>query len=1014
MAHGMDRTPEAAEVSSDASGQLTRLRERLRGASGPRYWRSLDELSQSPEFQELVEREFPTALPIDDSPTSRRRFLQLMGASMALAGLSSCGRQPLEKIVPYVRQPEEIIPGVPLYFASSMPQPGNGLAMGVLVESHMGRPTKIEGNPEHPASLGSTDVHAQSSMLDLYDPHRSQIAMRYGIPRSWDAFCRDAGEVLEAHRALQGAGVAIVTPSLVAPTERRLMDELRSALPKARFVEWETAGRETLRRATDEAFGRALDPVYRFEQAEVVLALDSDFLTEGPNAVRASREFMAKRRVREGHAEMNRLYSVESTPTNTGTVADHRWALSPRELERFALAVAAQMGVSGARAKAPFDSGDWPHRVEAVARDLSRHRGRSLVVAGEQAPVALQVLAHAMNESLGNLGQTVSYLALSDGSGDPDSQLRELVAEIDSGAIEICLLLGVNPVFDAPGDVDLGSALKKVPHCVHLGLHANETAQYSTWHIPQTHWLECFGDAIAADGTLSLAQPLLEPLYDGKSLSQFMQYLIDGDPEARDEDLVQATWREHWGDGGFERRWRKSLHDGLIEDSSPGTFAPSLRSGAASRAASLLGGGEGLSVIFRADPTIFDGRFANNGWLQECPKPLTRLTWDNAALLAPALAEAEGLSNGDVIELSAEGRSIEIPVWIVPGHAPDCITLNFGYGRTHGGPIAVGPGTNVHPLRSSLSPLRQDGVALRRTGAKVELATTQEHSSMEGRDLVREGSLEEYHHDPAHLIDGPESHMDVSKSLYPEWDYSEGYKWGMAIDLTACTGCNACVISCVSENNIAVVGKDQVLNGREMHWIRIDRYFEGDLDHAKALHQPVMCMQCEQAPCEPVCPVGATVHSDEGLNDMIYNRCVGTRYCSNNCPYKVRRFNFLSYVDNKSETRKMQRNPDVTVRMRGVMEKCTYCVQRINHARIEAKKEDRRIRDGEITTACQQVCPSQAIAFGDLNDENSQVSRWKKEPVDYGILTELGTRPRTTYLAKLRNPNPELETGHHG
>ncbi|HKI82955.1 MAG TPA: 4Fe-4S dicluster domain-containing protein, partial [Candidatus Krumholzibacteria bacterium] len=919
-------------------------------------------------------------------------------------------------IVPYVKQPEEIIPGRPLYFATSMPQPGSGLSMGLLVESHMGRPTKIEGNPEHPASLGSTDLFAQASVLELYDPDRSQMAVHLGVPRSWDSFCAEMVEPLNALRALKGEGLAVVTPSFASATLERQIGRLKKTFPKARVFQWEAMGRNEIYEGARRAFGADLELTHDFSKAEVVLALQSDFLTQGPSNVRDARDFMSRRRIRDGQTEMNRLYVAESTPTSTGTVADHRFVVSPSELEGFALAIAAQLGVKGLAPVPDSNDGAWTQeQARIVAADLARHRGKSIVIAGEHAPSALQVLVHAMNDRLGNLGSTV---LLSDTPlatlGNPHAELAELTAAMQKGEVDLCFLLGVNPVFDSPGDLDFAQALSQVKTRVHLGLHEDETSLYCHWQLPMNHYLESWSDGVAFDGTPSIGQPLIDPLYEGHSIAQLLEFLINGNDSIEDMAIVQSTWRERHGKTGFDAWWRKALHDGLAGEAQRNHSERSLRAGAVEGARKELAQPTELAVLLRPDPTIFDGRFANSGWLQECPKPITRLTWDNAALMAPKLAQEHQLSNGDRVRIEYEGRSIEIPIWIVPGHAEKAVTVHLGYGRTQGGHVAKDAGVDAYPLRSSTAPWILSGVSLSKVGGRVKLACTQDHQTMEGRDLLRVGTLEGYRDDPEQMAHAHESETDSSKSLYPGWDYSEGYAWGMAIDLTACTGCNACVMACVSENNIAVVGKEQVLNAREMHWIRIDRYFEGELDGADVVNQPVVCMQCEQAPCEPVCPVGATSHSAEGLNDMVYNRCVGTRYCSNNCPYKVRRFNFLAFGDHESESLKMQRNPDVTVRMRGVMEKCTYCVQRINGAKIDAQREDREVRDGEITTACQQVCPTRAISFGNINDKNSEVSHWKSNPLNYGLLTELGTRPRTSYLAKLRNPNPELTDVHHG
>ncbi len=1000
-----------ADTDAPRRLDLSAVRERLAAQQGPAYWRSLDELAQTEQFQELVQREFPSLLPVGmEADFSRRRFLQLMGASFALAGLAACARQPLEKIVPYVKQPEEIIPGKPLYFATAVP--AGGYAMGVLVESHLGRPTKVEGNPDHPASLGSTDLFAQASVLTLYDPDRSKTPTSLGEIRSWTTFLAELAGALTAQKGLQGAGLRLLTTTITSPTLAAQIRELLARYPKARWHQYEPAGRHGARVGARMAFGDWTDARYDFTRARVVVALDADFMCEGPAAVRYARDFMSTRRARVAGAAMSRLYCVESTPTSSGTVADHRLALAPAQLDGFVLALAAQLGVAGAAAP-PDLPPPLSAKAAVIARDLAAHRGASVVVAGEHAPPELHALAHAMNAALGNLGATV---LLTDAvEAQPEDQLdslQRLVAEMAGGKIDLLVVLGGNPVYDAPVDLDFTTAMQKVPLRVHLGLHQNETSDYCHWHLPETHALESWSDARAFDGTVTIVQPLIEPLYDGRSAHGVLACLLER-PDATDYDLVREHWRaQPRATADFESFWRKAVHDGVLAGTALLPRAAAVQSAGIAQAVARLSDsaalGAGLALIFRPDPTVHDGRHANNGWLQECPKPLTKLTWDNAALLSPATAQRLGVANEDLVELRSGERRLAVAVWVLPGQADGAITLHLGYGRTRAGRVGNGCGFNAYALRTAGAPWIAAGIAVTPLGRRYPLACTQEHHSMEGRELVRVGTLAQYQSNPDFARDADRAQENLS--LYPGFKY-EGHAWGLAIDLTACIGCNACVVACQAENNIPIVGKEQVHKGREMHWIRIDRYFEGGLDEASALHQPVMCMHCEQAPCEPVCPVAATSHSAEGLNDMTYNRCVGTRYCSNNCPYKVRRFNFLEYNDRRSETLKMQRNPDVTVRMRGLMEKCTYCVQRINVARINAKTQGRPIQDGEIVTACQQACPTQAIVFGDINDTQSEVTRWKATPLNYGLLTELGTRPRTTYLAKLRNPNPELEGG---
>jgi molybdopterin-containing oxidoreductase family iron-sulfur binding subunit len=991
-------------------------RARLRDRRGPAFWRGLEELAGTPEFERMLAREFPAQASVWPEGVSRRGFLSLMGASLAFGGLTACTRQPLERIVPYVDQPEQIVPGKPLRFATAMTL--GGYATGLLAESHMGRPTKVEGNPEHPASLGATDLFAQASVLSMYDPDRSQTVTHLGRISTWEAFLSDTRKALAALETLGAARVRVLSGTVTSPSLAAAIGRLLERYPQARWHQHEPAGRDEAVAGGAAAFGAPVECRYDLGRAEVVLSLDSDFLTSGPGSLRYARDFTARRRVRAGGASMSRLYAAETTPTATGTMADHRLPLTGGELAAVAVALAAELGVAPA-APASALSDRLAAWVRTVAEDLRLHPGSSLVVAGDTAPAALHVLAHALNDRLGNAGSTVIYTdPVPADAGERGGSFTELVEAMAAGEVDVLIVLGSNPVYEAPADVDIMAALYKVPRRIHLGPHVDETAEFSQWHVPEAHYLESWGDARAFDGTITLQQPLIEPLYGGKSALELIAALVD-DEEMSGHDLLRGHWQERLRIGDFDGFWRRSLHDGFLAESAYEPRSPTLDPSAVAAAAAELGaGGGGLELHFRPDPTVWDGRFANNGWLQECPKPLTKLTWENAALISPALAQQQGLETGDVVALAAGGRSLEAPVWVLPGQPDGCVTLHLGYGRETAGRVGSGLGVNANRLRP-LGAWRIDGLELRPTGERQILASTQLHHNVmpanpegeqaERRHLVRVGTLEQFQRQPDfahHLAHGP----DPELSIFPGHDYP-GYAWGLAVDLGACTGCNACVVACQAENNIAVVGKEQVAAGREMHWLRIDRYYQGDLDEPTVHHQPVMCMHCEQAPCEVVCPVGATVHSDEGLNDMVYNRCVGTRYCSNNCPYKVRRFNFLKYSDTETPVLKLLRNPDVTVRTRGVMEKCTYCVQRINGARIEAETERRQIRDGEIVTACQQVCPTRAIAFGDVNDPDSEVSRWKEQPTNYGLLTELGTRPRTTYLAKITNPNPGLAGG---
>jgi|CXWL01.1.fsa_nt_gi molybdopterin-containing oxidoreductase family iron-sulfur binding subunit len=1001
--------------------ELAEVQERL-GAGGPRFWRSFEELADTAEFQELVEREFPRHA-FDNLPTdgvSRRQFLHLSGASLALAGLTACTRQPVESMVPYVNLPEGVTPGQALYFATAFPLGGYGT--GVLAKSHMGRPIKIEGNPDHPSSKGGTDLFAQASVLGMYDPDRSQNVIERGqVLSTWAAFTAAMVPQANAFKAAGGAGLAVLTGTVTSPTVAAQMRSLRAAMPAARWYQYESAGRHNAHRGAVTAFGRPAEAHFDLAKADVIVSLDADFLTQGPGAPRYARDFADRRRI-DGHdaPNLSRFYILETTPTSTGTVADHRLALAPSEVARFAAALAGSLGVPGASGAATGEAARW---VPAVAADLRAAGARGLVVAGDSQPPAVHVLAHAMNQALGAIGSTVHVTEpVAADPVDHLASIAELARDLESGSIRLLLILGANPAFDAPGDLGFEALLGRVTEArkatlVHLGAYVDETAAFCHWHIPEAHFLETWGDLRGHDGTATIQQPLIDPLFGGKAASEVLALFGDR-TDATAYQLVQATWT-----GQLDANaWAKALNDGVV----PGTAAPALAIPAVAgvgQAVAEVGAlpASGTEIVFRPDPSIWDGRFANNAWLQECPKPITTLTWDNAVLMSPRMAEALGVEyeSSDVdpsrpmMNVTVAGKTVALPAWIVPGHADGAVTVHFGYGRRQAGGVGSGVGVDVSALRTAATAWTAPVTVVLGSGA-YPLAVTQHHNSMHGRHLLRIGTVDEYKANH-HFVHEMGEHVPDA-SFYPLHPYP-GQAWGMAVDLAACTGCNACVVACQSENNIPTVGKEQVINGREMHWLRIDRYYEGeDALAVGSLHnQPVLCQQCEVAPCEPVCPVAATVHSDEGLNDMVYNRCVGTRYCSNNCPYKVRRFNFLKYTDHKNELLKMVKNPEVTVRMRGVMEKCTYCVQRISAGRIATGVQSARhggsdrVPDGTIQTACQQACPSGALVFGDINDPASEVAKRKALPLNYQLLEELGTRPRTTYLAKLRNPNPALE-----
>jgi molybdopterin-containing oxidoreductase family iron-sulfur binding subunit len=1040
--------------------EITAATQQLQAAQGKHCWRSLEELAASESFQEIMRREFPEQADVWPDTLNRRRFLTLMGASLALAGLSGCSVKPAPSsdLVPYVTAPEDVVPGRPLFFATVMPFAGS--ATGLLVESHAGRPTKVEGNPDHPASLGATDIFHQASVLTLYDPDRSQTPTHLGQTRTWGEVLAGLREAVLKQRQHRGAGLRLLSETVVSPALARQIETLLKDLPEAKWHVYEPIHRDTAWHGAQMAFGEAVNPVYDFRKVDVVLSLDADFLQCGPGSLRYVADFIARRRVRTtpqdaATAQMNRLYVVETAVSCTGAKADHRLALRAGDIEGFARALALKLGVAaGGNVAEPLQK--W---VAAVAKDLDAHRGRCLVLAGDRQGPAVHVLVHAINERLGNVGQTVIYTAPTDARpGDRTQSLRELVQDMSQGKVEFLVILGGNPAYAAPADVNFVEAMRRVPLRIHHSLFMDETSYECHWHLPAAHYLEAWSDARAYDGTASIVQPLIEPLYQGRSAHEVLSLLADLQ-ETPGRELVRAYWREQWehrhAEGKFEQFWQQSLHDGVI----PGTALPAkgvkMKEGWEKALATATGNasphpnplptnlrsvpGEGinagLEIVFQADPTIYDGSWANNGWLQELPKPITKLTWGNAAILSPATARELGVGLGSyahggehggyympVVELQIDSRKVRAPVWIMPGHADHSVTVYLGHGRQHAGKVGGSPehkvGFNAYLLRTADHPWFAAGLAVTKTRDTELVACTQEHQLMENRDLVRSGTLDDYHRDPQFATDPDrqQEHELTRRSpspttLYKPFNYDPPkHKWGMLIDLTACVGCQACVVACQAENNIPVVGKEQVACGREMHWLRIDRYMEGTAEEPDGFHfQPVPCMHCENAPCEYVCPVAATVHSDEGLNDMVYNRCVGTRFCSNNCPYKVRRFNFLSYSDFQTPSRRLQYNPDVTVRSRGVMEKCTYCIQRIRQAEVDTQTEQRPLADGEVVTACQAACPAQAIVFGDMNDPHSKVAQAKESPLHYALLADLNTHPRTTYLAELRNPNPELE-----
>jgi MoCo/4Fe-4S cofactor protein with predicted Tat translocation signal len=1012
--------PGESKQSSPTKLDFQALQEKLQGAASKRFWRSLEEAAETPEYKVLLENEF--AHNAEGAPVvplnrlSRRDALRLMAASAAMAGMAGCTRIPNEQIVPYVMAPEEVIPGRPTYYATTMPHSG-GMGMGLLVKSNMGRPTKIEGNPRHPASLGATDIFAQASVLTLYDPDRSNAIMQDGQPSDWTSFLQAIASLLAEEKSDKGAGLRILTEATSSPTFASRMQAVLAQLPEAKWYKHEPWGSHNLNAGLNVCFGQNVNAVYRFDQATIVVSLDSDFLDRGPNCVRYAHDFAGRRDVENSGKEMNRLYVVENTPTNTGALADHRFAIRCGEIQQVARALAAGLGLPVSPSMTPGLPTNW---VNVVLKDLKAHRGASLILAGETQPPYVHALTCALNEELGNVGKTVIYTEPVE-LGPLTDSLPELVSEIRAGKVTTLLILNTNPVYTAPVDLQFAETLVSVKHRVHVGLFRDETAQLCQWHIPATHYLEDWGDTRAYDGTVGIVQPLIAPLYHGVSALEVVN-LFTGQGGASSYDLVRQYWRgknASMSEKEFGDFWRQTLHDGVMANTAFPALKAKQQFDYHEVPAETPKTEEGIEVVFRPDPAIGDGRWSNNSWLQELPKPLTKITWDNALMMSPMTAWKLGIGSGEIARIHHGPWELVGPVWVMPGHADDSATMLLGFGRWGAGHVGDRIGINGYLIRTSDKPYIGNHLKLEKTGGNHLMATTQMHHPIDrhgqqvgeesvsafNRDIVRVGTLEEFRENPEFAADEVKAN---GLSLYPPYRY-EGYAWGMSIDLNRCTGCSACVTACYAENNIAVVGKYEVMAGRTMEWIRVDNYYRGDLRSPEMYFEPVPCMHCEQAPCELVCPVGATMHSSEGLNEMIYNRCVGTRYCSNNCPYKVRRFNFKLYSDWNTQSLYPLRNPDVTVRSRGVMEKCSYCIQRINEAKIHSDEEHRYVRDGEIKTACQQVCPTQAIIFGNINDRNSEVSKRKSSPRNFSLLAELNVRPRTTYSARLRNPNPDLQ-----
>jgi len=1013
-------------MSSEMKEKMTldQVRAELKGEKGKKYWRSLDELANTAEFQAAVEKEFPSAAQEWIDPVSRRGFMKLMGASMALAGLAGCTKQPDEPIYPYVKAPEDLILGKPMYFATAHPFATG--AVPLLVKADEFRPIKIDGNPEHAYNHGSSDPYSQGTLLDLYDPDRSQHVTYKGEGREWTEFAEAFRDKVISSK--DGTGIYFLSAAVTSPTLARQWQEVQKAYPNAKLVQYEPAIAGTF-------LEKGLNIQYDLSQADVIVSLDADFLSSAsyPGFHKLVRDYAARRKQPENG--MNRLYSVESTTTTTGMKAEHRLGLRASEIPAFAAALAQAVGAPGMNAPAYAWTAEQQKFLAALAKDLKASAGKSAVIPGLYQDQSVAALAIAINNVLGNGGKTV-FVGSEPSIPLPSDQLgdfKALVADLNAGEVDWLVILNSNPIYNAPADLNFADAFNKANTVAHLGMHYDETGQLSHWHLPAVHYLESWSDARAYDGTISVVQPMIDPLYGGHSSHHVFQALLDN-PMVSPYDAVRQTWQSAIK-GDFDTGWRKALHDGWIADT---VSASAAQGGPAKSSVAAFSGAvptptskDSIEIIFRPDPNVYDGRWANVGWLQELPKPVTNLSWDNAAIVSGATLTKWNLEEDDIIEISVGNGRVKAPVIVAPGHPDNSITLYLGYGREVGR-VAGGAGFNAYLIRNTWAPLYATG-SVRKIDGKWGIAVTKSHyqdhrgemfgqpkgqnnNSLEAdeaiseRGIIRCASLDEFKANPnfAHEGEGHETPSNDT-SMFPSWEYNEANAWAMSIDMNSCTGCNACIVSCYAENNIAVVGKQQVRIGRNMQWLRIDSYFEGDLAAPRAHFQPMACHHCENAPCEQVCPVGATVHTPEGLNTMVYNRCVGTRYCSNNCPYKVRRFNFLLFSDYETESLKLMRNPDVSVRSRGVMEKCSYCIQRISAAKITADKENRNIRDGEIVTACQQACPASAITFGNKNDKDSRVSKQRAQQRSYQVIADINTRPRTTYVAEVLNLNQELE-----
>ncbi len=1020
-------------------------------------------------MREQIAKEFPGYDPDELLNTSRRSFMKLMGASLALAGigLTGCRRWPKENIVPQTSNVEGKIPGIPENYATVMEL--NGVASGLLVKSYDGRPIKVEGNPTHPFSkvtdrYGSADRYAQASVLELYDPERARgVMQRAGVryaEANFDGFLAATKEMFTG----DGGAIAVLTEATSSPSFARMKTAFLKKFPKAKWYEYEPISSDNERVATQMAFGQPLRSQLQLDKADVIFSLDSDFIDSHPAHTRYANDWV-KRRKSADQGTMSRVYVAETRFSNTGAIADERLPMRPSRAGKLVSALAQRLGVSGFGAVADLTPEETKF-IDAAAADLKAAGKNAVVTAGCHLPADVQAVAFAINAQLGSIGNTIVLRPVEDANRPTHADaIKQLGADLQQQfAVQTLLILGGNPAYDAPADLDFAKNLAQIPHTIHLSLYRNETSVACLWNVPKAHYLESWGDARAYDGTVSVQQPLIEPLFGGVTPTELLAMLI-GEKVVAGQQIVRETIGAMLGANNNEKAYRRVLHDGILEGSATAAVTPAIKTVAAPKDVAT---NAAFELCFVQDASVYDGRFTPNAWLQEMPDPMTRLVWDNAAMISREDAEKLGVAHGDMLHVDSNGRSLSLPAYIMPGQPVGVIGLPLGYGRGEAGKIGSGLGFNTYLLRTTAG-MDVAPAEVKKAGGSYQLVSTQDHHIIDeqgfhGREkrigekhesgiILHEASFEQYKKNPRSVHPPREGNLRLQLFQPPinhEWPppahegapavFNTPHAWGMAIDMTACIGCQACVIACQSENNIPVVGKIEAGNNREMHWIRIDRYFKGsETDpNPEVAFQPMMCVHCENAPCEQVCPVGATMHDTEGINAMVYNRCVGTRYCSNNCPYKVRRFNYFDWQsldprggrfpapwlnlpdtqprDSIDPLKQMVFNPDVTVRMRGVMEKCTYCVQRLSRAKIAARndhlngnRDSEILNDGEVLTACQQACPTQAITFGNLNDDKSAVTELHRNPRAYSVLEELDTRPRSMHLAKIRNPNETLE-----